>query len=226
MSRLLLLALFLYSLTARSASGFVTPPPTAAGRRIIAKTRRRYRDGATGEVERAALDSLLGANKDTTSRVEGIEDRIKRRLRVRRRSAGHEAHSITGLYSGGTVTRLYSGDDGQSHLQPIAPRMDEFVDDEGAFGRATPWLSCDRMTIRLTPRGYSHSWHNAPRRQYVVQLQGSLEVEVASGDTAVIWPGDVLLAEDMTGQGHKTRQKGDGPCMYAVVVVADEDVQD
>ena len=100
--------------------------------------------------------------------------------------------------------------------------MDDFVDTEGALGQATPWLSCERMTIRRVPPKYEHSWHNAPRRQCIVQLQGCLEVEVASGDKAVIGPGDILLAEDMTGQGHITRQKGDGLCMYAAVVLGKE----
>ena len=43
-----------------------------------------------------------------------------------------------------------------------------------------------------------------------------------SGARAVIGPGDVLLADDTSGQGHITHQMGDEPCMYAVVV-PDED---
>ena len=126
-----------------------------------------------------------------------------------------------------TVMRLYSGADGQSHLTEMTLAMDDFEDTEGAYGCATPWLSCDRLAIRQAPDDFSLGWHTAPRRQVLVQLQGSLQVTVASGDTAIVGPGDVLLAEDLTGQGHLTRSVGEGPCMYAIVpLAADEELFD
>lgn len=44
--------------------------------------------------------------------------------------------------------------------------------------------------------------HPAPRRQYVVTLKGRLEFKVTSGETFIIEPGIILIAEDMIGAGH------------------------
>ena len=48
-------------------------------------------------------------------------------------------------------------------------------------------------------------WHPAPRRQFVVTLSGQAEVEASDGEVREIGPGTVMLAEDTTGQGHKSR---------------------
>ena len=40
-------------------------------------------------------------------------------------------------------------------------------------------------------------------------LQGAVEIEVGDGTKRTIGPGDILIAEDMTGQGHYTREVGD-----------------
>ena len=53
-------------------------------------------------------------------------------------------------------------------------------------------------------------WDYPTRRQYLFVLAGQMEVSVKDGTTRVFNPGDVLLAEDMTGQGHLTRSVG-GP---------------
>lgn len=48
-------------------------------------------------------------------------------------------------------------------------------------------------------------WHNEPRRQYLIILSGQMEVTVGDGTTRVLNVGDVMLAEDLTGRGHKIR---------------------
>ena len=54
-------------------------------------------------------------------------------------------------------------------------------------------------------------WHNEPRRQYFIVLTGQVELTVGDGAVRVFNPGDVLLAEDLTGQGHQVRSLGDQP---------------
>ena len=66
--------------------------------------------------------------------------------------------------------------------------------------------------VFLHHEGESES-HNAPRRQYLFILNGSLEFEVPSGDRRTFGPGDVVLVEDVTGEGHTTRGTAD----FAVV---------
>ena len=47
------------------------------------------------------------------------------------------------------------------------------------------------------------------------------EIEVGDGTVARIGPGDVVLAEDLTGQGHITRGVGQQP-RFAIVPLAEE----
>lgn len=49
---------------------------------------------------------------------------------------------------------------------------------------------------------YQKVAHPAPRRQYVITLQGTLRFAVTNGDTFIIEPGILLLAEDVNGPGH------------------------
>jgi len=73
----------------------------------------------------------------------------------------------------------------------------------------------------VAPPGYGLGWHFAPRRQYSISLSGRAEIEVGDGTVARIAPGVVVLAEDLTGQGHITRVIGGEPRFYAIVPLAD-----
>ncbi|MSQ41122.1 MAG: hypothetical protein EXR55_05635 [Dehalococcoidia bacterium] len=104
------------------------------------------------------------------------------------------------------VVRLYSGPDGQSHLQevpeafsaPGTPDADALQPAKGIIFRRSVGAAAT-----------ASEWHTAPRRQYVISLQGAFEIEVADGSKRRFNPGDVLLAEDTSGQGHLTRSFGD-----------------
>lgn len=119
------------------------------------------------------------------------------------------------------IWRIYSGDDGQSHFQEVALALVPFTDTEGAHGEGTPLQPATGIVFRVSPPGYELSWHCAPRRQYSVTLAGEMEIEVGDGTIRRFGPGDVVLAEDLTGQGHITRVVGDVQRLYAVVPLAD-----
>ncbi|TDE14701.1 hypothetical protein [Dyadobacter psychrotolerans] len=55
------------------------------------------------------------------------------------------------------------------------------------------------------PERRHFDWHPAPRRQYVITLKGSLEFTVTDGSSFVVHPGDVVIALDTAGTGHKWR---------------------
>lgn len=116
--------------------------------------------------------------------------------------------------------RVYSGSDGRSHIAEMPWAMQPFVDSEGAHGQTTPTQSVTGIAFRVSPPGYVLNWHCAPRRQYSIALSGSAEIEVGDGTIARVGPGDVVLAEDLTGQGHITRVVGDQPRYYAIVPLA------
>ena len=119
------------------------------------------------------------------------------------------------------IWRVYSGSGGRSHIAEETLAMRPFVDTEGAHGEGTPRQPATGIAFRVAPPGYVLSWHCAPRRQYSISLSGTAEIEVGDGTVARIGPGDVVLAEDLTGQGHVTRVVGDQPRFYAIVPLTD-----
>ncbi len=103
-----------------------------------------------------------------------------------------------------TVTRLYAGDDGESHFQDIEIPLS----DRGTIGQLSEQQAATGVIFRTTPPDYAYDWHTAPQRQYVILLNGSVEVEVGDGTTRRFGPGSILLAEDTTGHGHRSRAVG------------------
>ena len=52
-------------------------------------------------------------------------------------------------------------------------------------------------------------------------LAGQAEIGLGDGSTHRVGPGDVLLAEDLTGRGHTTRVVGGEERVYLVIPLAD-----
>ena len=117
--------------------------------------------------------------------------------------------------------RVYTGEDGKSHIEEIDPPFEPFVDVEGAHGDGTPMESATGITFRRGAPGYFLDFHTAPRRQYTITLSGEIEIGTGDGTVRRFGPGSVLLAEDLTGQGHTTRVVSPEPRLYIVVPLAD-----
>lgn len=78
------------------------------------------------------------------------------------------------------------------------------------------------ISFRETAPGGEYAWHPAPIRQFVLTLSGTLEFETRLGKRFTIRPGDILLAEDTTGGGHRWRLIGDAPWQRAYVILASD----
>ena len=99
------------------------------------------------------------------------------------------------------VVRIYTGNDGESHFEDV-----EIALNAGEFSsRYSDPVRAKSVIFRQTGGDYDLGFHNAPRRQYVVNLRGSVEIETGLGEKRVLGPGDILLAEDTTGRGHISR---------------------
>lgn len=110
------------------------------------------------------------------------------------------------------LTRLYTGDDGESHfIEEEIP-----LKDQGKIGALSEWAGATGVLFRSVEGSYNLDFHCAPRRQYIVNLTGSVEISVGSGDKRVFGPGDILLVEDTTGHGHVSRAVNDEPrtCIF------------
>ena len=99
------------------------------------------------------------------------------------------------------VTRIYTGSDDESHFEDI--EID--LKDLGVIGRISTLEPATGIAFRETEGNYDFDFHNAPRRQYVINLDAAVELETGDGTKRVLAPGEVLLAEDTTGRGHRSR---------------------
>ena len=99
------------------------------------------------------------------------------------------------------ITRVFSGDDGESHFEDVELELT----DRGMIGRISKLTEATGVVFRETDGNYDLDFHCAPRRQFVINLDASVELEVGNGTKRVLGPGDILLAEDTTGHGHISR---------------------
>ena len=104
--------------------------------------------------------------------------------------------------------RIYSGDDGESHIEEMDlesnPSLAELHAAKG-------------IVFRQSEPGNFVDWHHAPQRQYVITLQGEGEIGLGDGTIYRFGPGHVTLAEDLTGQGHTTKSVGTEPRISATI---------
>jgi hypothetical protein len=99
------------------------------------------------------------------------------------------------------VTHLYTGKDGESHFEDLDISLDSGEGSE----KLSKTIKATGIILRETTGGYNLDWHPAPRRQFVINLEGQVELMVKDGTKRILGPGDILLAEDTTGRGHISR---------------------
>jgi len=102
--------------------------------------------------------------------------------------------------------KLYTGRDNASHV------LEGTIDEKARTDVVA-------IHFKETPAHSSYDWHPDPEPQYVITLSGTLEFTTPSGETFVLRPGDVLLAEDNVGTGHKWRLIDDQPWRRAYIVL-------
>jgi quercetin dioxygenase-like cupin family protein len=102
--------------------------------------------------------------------------------------------------------KLYAGRDNASHV--LEGTIDE-----------TARTDVIAIHFKETPAHSSYDWHADPEPQYVITLAGTLEFTTRNGETFLLRPGDVLLAEDNVGTGHKWRLIDDQPWRRAYIVL-------
>ena len=108
--------------------------------------------------------------------------------------------------------RLYTGSDGESHVETIDLKRAAGLDE-----RASPRL---RSRSARIPSGGFSTGTRRPRRQFVIILSGQLEIGLGDGSKHIYGPGDARLVEDTTGRGHTTRVHGNQPCVTATIPLA------
>jgi uncharacterized cupin superfamily protein len=111
--------------------------------------------------------------------------------------------------------RIFTGPDSESHFEDLSGSLFD-----GEFG-ATRLQAAEGILFTRQRPGNLSDWHTAPRRQYVIGIAGEVEIVTGDGTSMRFKPGDVLLAEDLTGRGHTTRVVGDSIRVSAMVPLTD-----
>src|SRR5690625_4939290 len=94
------------------------------------------------------------------------------------------------------ITWVYSDENGDSRFEEISIPLNP----SGDIGL----LSEKYWAEWVTPR-YDYDFHAAPDRQFIILLDGEIEIETSLGEKRRFGAGEILLMEDVTGKGHKTR---------------------
>ena len=92
----------------------------------------------------------------------------------------------------------------QTHFRDIEVKWVE----ERDFSKYSARLPATGIIFRETSGDYDLDWHPAPRRQYIINLDGGVQITASDGESRIIGAGEVLLVEDTTGKGHLSKSVG------------------
>ncbi|HEX3837994.1 MAG TPA: hypothetical protein VHW25_13610 [Steroidobacteraceae bacterium] len=117
-----------------------------------------------------------------------------------------------------------------THLWADANGVSHFRDEKLSFEAATPENPTAGTSARSNPdpealvalplrgatgatflylkRAAVEDWHRAPRRMYLIAVQGMSEVTASDGEVRRFGLGSIILMDDLTGKGHITRAVG------------------
>ena len=119
------------------------------------------------------------------------------------------------------ITRIYSDKNGESNFEEISIQLK----DAGEIGRLSESYKVKEIIFRETSGSYDYDFHNAPQKQFIVLLDGLIEIESSKGEKRSFESGNILLVEDTTGKGHKTKSV-DGKLRRSIfITIGDEDVK-
>ena len=107
-------------------------------------------------------------------------------------NVGRDAVGAQGSGRPAVIKRIYTGNDGLSHVEDLV------LDAKSVMEKVTS------VEVRVGTPGRFSDWHVGPQRQYIINLSGSGQLEVAEGKVDLP-PGSMEYIDDLTGKGHTTR---------------------
>jgi uncharacterized cupin superfamily protein len=102
---------------------------------------------------------------------------------------------------------LSTGDDGETHFRDVEIEMKG----AGNRGRRSEPMKVTGIFFNITRSDCELDWHNAPRPQFVITIEGEVEITTGDGTKRLFGPGDIMLADDTTGHGHASRTADNRP---------------
>jgi hypothetical protein len=105
--------------------------------------------------------------------------------------------------------RIWADEAGESHLEEVSLDITVSPVEPGV---AELWVAgaidVDRVHfVTVQAVDQKPDWHCAPRRQFVVFLDGWVRITVSDGESRTLPAGSVVMVEDLTGRGHITEHE-------------------
>jgi hypothetical protein len=101
------------------------------------------------------------------------------------------------------ITRIFSDENGESHFEDLEISLVN----QGEIGFLSENIGVTKLQFRKVSAAYDYDFHCAPQKQYIVLLDGGVVIETSLGDKRTFETGEILLVEDLSGKGHRTKNK-------------------
>jgi hypothetical protein len=119
-------------------------------------------------------------------------------------------------------TRLFADETGESHFEDITVELAlaNFAPATPPMG-VSPSMAATESAFIGGPSGWTGDWHVSSARNLFVVLSGEWEIEASDGSVRNFSSSDVLLAEDTSGNGHRSRVISQEDSLALVVQIAE-----
>ena len=115
------------------------------------------------------------------------------------------------------ITRFIPTPDGGSQFVDVEIAIDNASTDVfGHLIRRSGIFPAQSTMLTEMPEGMNQDWHPASRRQLVIVLSGTVEVQTSDGQKRRWGAGEFFLADDAGSRGHRTCTIG-GPARVLFV---------
>ena len=115
------------------------------------------------------------------------------------------------------VTRVHGRADGETTLTEVDLETSRDPANRGLAHLVIPTTTMVYAEYPIDQVEMMPGFHCAPRRQFVLSLQGQFEVTTTTGQSKLFGPGDWLLADDVGSKGHRTKGVGDQPRLNLII---------
>ena len=96
---------------------------------------------------------------------------------------------------------MYADENCDSHFEDVQKPLHS----AGDIGFLSDAEAADKVIFRKVIPSYDYDFHTAPAKQFIILLDGKIEIETSLGDKRIFSAGDILQMEDVSGKGHKTK---------------------
>ena len=117
--------------------------------------------------------------------------------------------------------RLYSDPSGETHFERVQLKLDE-ADYRPPAPMAFVSHALQGGTLQFVrlPSGWAGEKICPPQHQFLICLEGQLEVRASDGKKRTFGPGHAVLMEDTSGRGHSSQVKGEKELIAAIIALA------